>query len=120
METGLRLSLHDAGDAFDVVLYHQEIGCLIYVCITRLAIQFTVSQLSRFMHCPEVQHWKAVKRIFLYLSGTRLLGLFYPKGGSLPPDLHAFSYSDWAGSYDTRVCPPVVFASCLVAHAYLG
>ena len=31
------------------------------------------------------------------------LGLFYPKGGSLPPDLHAFSDSDWAGCYDTRV-----------------
>ncbi|MCO5557715.1 hypothetical protein L7F22_011286 [Adiantum nelumboides] len=25
------------------------------------------------------------------------------KGGSLPPDLHAFSYSDWAGCFDTRV-----------------
>ena len=49
------------------------------------------------------KHWQAGKRIFRYLSGTRLLGLFYPKGGSLPPDLHAFSDSDWAGCYDTRV-----------------
>jgi transposase InsO family protein len=103
METGLRLSLHDAGDAFDAVLYQQAVGCLIYLCITRPDIQFAVSQMSRFMHCPGVTHWKAVKRIFRYLSGTRLLGLFYPKGGSLPPDLHAFSDSDWAGCYDTRV-----------------
>ena len=103
METGLRLSLHDAGDAFDAVLYQQAVGCLIYLCITQLDIQFVVSQMSRFMHCPGVKHWQAVKRIFRYLSGTQSLGLFYPKGGSLPPDLHAFSDSDWAGCYDTHV-----------------
>ena len=55
------------------------------------------------MHSPGSQHWKAVKRIFRYLSGTIHLGLFYPKGGSLLPDLHAFLDSDWAGCYDTRV-----------------
>ena len=55
------------------------------------------------MHSPGSQHWKAVKRIFCYLSGSIHLGLFYPKGGSLPPDLHAFSNSNWAGCYDTRV-----------------
>ena len=103
METGLKLSLHDAGDHFDVTLYQQAVGCLIYVCITRLDIQFAVSQVSRFMHSPGSKHWQAVKRIFRYLHGTIHLGLFYPKGGSLPPDLHAFSDSDWAGCYDTRV-----------------
>eukprot|EP00250_Pteridium_aquilinum_P010876 c19689_g3_i1 orf=64-1296(+) len=103
METGLKLSLHDAGDHFDVTLYQTAVGCLIYVCITRPDIQYSVSQVSRFMHSPGSQHWKAVKRIFRYLSGTIHLGLFYPKGGSLPPDLHAFSDSDWAGCYDTRV-----------------
>ena len=103
LHLGLRLSLHDVGDAFDVVLYQQAVGCLIYLCITRPDIQFAVSQMSRFMHCPGVKHWQAVKRIFRYLSGTRSLGLFYPKGGSLPPDLHAFSDSDWVGCYDTRV-----------------
>ena len=35
METCLKLSLHDAGDYFDVTLYQQAIGCLIYLCITR-------------------------------------------------------------------------------------
>ena len=55
------------------------------------------------MHSPGSKHWKAVKQIFHCLSGTWHFGLFYPKGGSLPPDLHAFSDSDWAGCYDTRV-----------------
>src|SRR5262249_53759119 len=52
METGLKLSLHDAGDHVDVTLYQQAVGCLIYVCITRPDIQFSVSQVSRFMHSP--------------------------------------------------------------------
>ena len=103
METGLHLSLHDVGDAFDAILYQQAVGCLIYLCITQPDIHFAVSEMSRFMHCLGVNHWQAVKHIFRYLSGTRLLGLFYPKGGSLPPNLHAFSDSDWAGCYDTHV-----------------
>ena len=103
MELGLKLSSHDAGEHFDVTLYQTAVGCLIYVCITRPDIQFAVSQVSRFIHSLGSQHWKAVKHIFHYLSGSIHLGLFYPKGGSLPPDLHAFSDSDWAGCYDTRV-----------------
>ena len=103
METGLHLSIHDPGDYFDVILYQQAVGCLIYVCITRPDIQYAVSQVSRFMHSPGAKHWQVVKRIFCYLSGTRHLGLFYPKGGNMAPDLHAFTDSDWAGCYDTRV-----------------
>ena len=94
IETGSRLSLHDAGDPTHVTLYQTAVGCLIYVCNTRPDIQFAVSQVSRFMHSLGSKHWQAIKRIFCYLSGTLHLGLFYPKGGSLPPDLHAFSNSD--------------------------
>ena len=67
METGLKLSLHDVGDHFDVTLYQQLVGCLIYVCITRPDIQFVVSQVSRFMHSPGSKHWQEVKCIFCYL-----------------------------------------------------
>ena len=81
METGLKLSAHDAGDLFDVTLYQQVVGCLIYVCITRPNIQFAISQVSRFMHRLGSKHWQEVKRIFRYLQGTIHLGLFYPKGG---------------------------------------
>ena len=67
METFLKLSLHDVGDLFDVTLYQQAVGCLIYVCITRPDIQFAISQVSRFMHSPGSKHWQAVRRIFCYL-----------------------------------------------------
>ena len=102
METGLKLSLHDAGDYVDITLYQQAVGCLIYVCITRPDIQFAVSHVSRLIHSLRSKY-QAVKQIFCYLRGTIHPGLFYPKGGSLLPDLHAFSDSDWAGCYDTRV-----------------
>ncbi|MCO5573915.1 hypothetical protein L7F22_027691 [Adiantum nelumboides] len=46
METGLKLSLHDAGDPADVTLYQTVVGCFIYVCNTRPDIQFAVSQVS--------------------------------------------------------------------------
>ena len=70
METGLHLSVHDARDYFDAVLYQQAVGCLIYVCITRQDIQYDILQVSRFMHSPRIRHWQVVKRIFRYLSGT--------------------------------------------------
>ena len=55
METGLKLSSHDTREHFDVTLYQTAIGYLIYVCITRLDIQFAVSQVSKFMHIPGSQ-----------------------------------------------------------------
>ena len=83
MEIGLKLNLHDVGDLFDVTLYQQAAGCLIYVCITRLDIHFVVSQVSKFMHSPRSKHWQVVKQIFFYLHGTINLVVSYPKGGSL-------------------------------------
>ena len=91
METGLHLSVHDAGEYFDAVLYQQAFGCLIYVCIKRPDIQYAMSQVSRFMHSPGISHWQVVKRTFRYLSGTQHLKLFYPKGGIVAPDMHDFS-----------------------------
>ncbi|MCO5576129.1 hypothetical protein L7F22_029937 [Adiantum nelumboides] len=82
MDTGLTLrSLHDARDYFDVTLYQIAVDCcLIYVCITRLDMQFAVSQVSKFMLSLGSLHWKAAKQIFCYLSDTMHLGLLYPKG----------------------------------------
>ncbi|KAH7433693.1 hypothetical protein KP509_07G081600 [Ceratopteris richardii] len=59
--------------------------------------------MSRFMHCPCVKHWDAVKCIFRDLIDTRLVGLFYSKEGSLPLDLHAFFDLDLVDRYDICV-----------------
>ena len=57
IEIGLKLSLHDSKDYFDVSLYQQAVGCLIYVCITRPDIHYAGSQMSKFMHSPWSNHW---------------------------------------------------------------
>ena len=101
VETGFRFSVEDSSDVFDTSLYQQAVGCLIYACNTRPDIQYAVSQLSRFMHNPGTKHWQAVKRVFRYLKGTLSLAMFY--GASVQSCLHAFTDSDWAGCYDTRV-----------------
>ena len=79
METGLRLSLHDVGEASDVVLYQHAVGCLIYLCITQPDVQFVIFQMSRFMHFLGVKHWQEVKFIFRYLNGTQ--DCFMRRGG---------------------------------------
>lgn len=101
VESGVKLSLEDAGELFDATVYKQAVGSLLYLCNTRPDIQYGVSVLSRFMHCPGTKHWQAVKRIFRYLQGTIHLGLFYPRGDA--SCLQGYCDSDWAGDYDTRV-----------------
>ena len=56
MEIGVKSPTHDVGDAFDVVTYQQDVGCLIYSCMTQFDIQFAVSQLSRFIHSLRTKH----------------------------------------------------------------
>ncbi|MCO5580852.1 hypothetical protein L7F22_034725 [Adiantum nelumboides] len=119
METGLKLSLHDAGDPADVTLYQTAVGCLIYVCNTIPDVQFAVSQVSKFMHSPGSKHWQAVKRILHYLSGTLHLGLFYPRGDHCRQTYMLFS-TQIGLVVLTHECPQVVFVSCLAAHAYHG
>ena len=101
VDVGFRFSIEDANDVFDTSLYQQAVGCLIYACNTRPDIQYVVSQLSRFMHILDTEKWQAVKHVFQYLKDTLSLGLFY--GRDVQLFLHAFTYSDWAGCYDTRV-----------------
>ena len=70
------------------------------------------------MHSPGSQHWKAVKRIFCYLSGTIHLGLFYPRGDHCRQIYMRFQTLIGLVAM-TQECPQVVFVSCSVAHAYL-
>ena len=106
VETGLKLSMYDAGDSFDVHTYAAVVGCLIYLAgNTRPDIQYGVSQTNRFMHSPGTKHWQAVKRILRYLAGTPDYALFFPRGDSCGKNvmsLLGYSDSDWAGDFDTR------------------
>ena len=82
-------------------------------------IHFVVSQMSRFMHSPRTNNCQVVKHVFCYLSGTRHLGFFMPRGDHRCQIYMLF----WILSglvVTTLMCPQVVFASCLATHAYRG
>nr|GFB44999.1 hypothetical protein [Tanacetum cinerariifolium] len=95
------------GEDVDVHTYRSMIGILMYITSSRLDIMFAVCACARFQVTLKVSHLNAVKRIFRYLKGKPLLGLWYPKDS--PFDLVAYSDSDYAGAsldrkFTTRGC----------------
>lgn len=60
------------------VPYLSAIGALMYLANnTRPDISFAVNLLARYNSEPTYRHWKGIKHVFRYLSGTRDMGLFY-------------------------------------------
>jgi hypothetical protein len=55
---------------------------------------------ARFQATPKESHVLGVKRIFIYLKGTKEFGLWYPKGKDV--SLFAYTDADWAGCIDDR------------------
>ena len=83
------------------VPYREAVGSLMYAAIiSRIDITFSVGQVSRFVGKHKQEHWKAVKRIFRYLSGTRGYGIYYQSNTGL--DLTMYSDADFAGDKLTR------------------
>ena len=64
--------------------YSSAVGCLMYAMVlTRSDISHAVNVVSRYMANPGKEHWKIVKWILRYLSGTADYGLIYgAKGGT--------------------------------------
>nr|GFB95669.1 putative ribonuclease H-like domain-containing protein [Tanacetum cinerariifolium] len=67
------------GEDVDVHTYRSMISSLMYLTSSRPDIMFAVCACARFQVTPKVSHLNAVKRIFRYLKGKSLLGLWYPK-----------------------------------------
>ncbi|KAK9119522.1 hypothetical protein Scep_017615 [Stephania cephalantha] len=93
-----KLNKEDGAEKIDEGKYRSIIRCLMYLTATRPDIMFSVSLLSRFMHCASELHYKATKRILRYIKGTLLYGLKFENKKEL--FLHGFFDSDWAGSCD--------------------
>ena len=51
--------------------YRELLGCLSYAQCIRPDISFAVNKLARFAQNPGKMHWKALKRILVYLYTTR-------------------------------------------------
>ncbi|KAG8485549.1 hypothetical protein CXB51_018884 [Gossypium anomalum] len=78
--------------------YRSLVGCLLYLTATRPDLMHAVSLLARFMHCCNVVHFRAAKRVLRYIKGTLKLGLLFKKEKELK--LVDYSDSDWAGCID--------------------
>eukprot|EP00253_Pinus_taeda_P029763 PITA_29763 len=68
MVMGFKLGKEDSSKDFDPSLYKSIVGSLMYLTVTRPAIMFAVSLISRFMERPKEAHWQAAKRILRYVK----------------------------------------------------
>ncbi|XP_040968059.1 uncharacterized mitochondrial protein AtMg00810 [Gossypium hirsutum] len=80
-------------------LYRSTVGMLQYLCITRPDLSFCVNKLSQYMNSPSDTHWRGVKRVLRYLSGTMEHGLLLSDGSF---QLVGYSDADWASSVEDR------------------
>lgn len=81
--------------------YQQAVGSLIFAaCVSRPDIMFAVGNVSKFLVNPSLEHWKAVKRIMLYLKGTSNQGITYRFDGN--NQLVGYCDVDYANDKETR------------------
>ena len=106
-EPGLKLSLDMSPkidrerDGMKLIPYKEAVGALLYISTTtRPDISYAVGQVAKFNHNPGLTHWRAVKRIFPYLAGTRKHGIiFSPREDQ---GVIGFTDADHAGDLDDR------------------
>ncbi|XP_057730569.1 secreted RxLR effector protein 161-like [Arachis stenosperma] len=91
-------SFNDSG------LYRSVIGSLQYLTITRPEICYCVNKLAQFVQSPLDSHWRKVKRVLRYLSGTASYGLHIKRDTdqNTAMKIVAYSDSDWVGDPDDR------------------
>lgn len=89
--------------------YQEAVGSLLYLAQgTRPDIAFAVNDVSRFNSNYSLAHWKAVKRILRYLSGTINYKLCFSIQDA--NQMVAYSDADWASDIDKRrSCTGYVF-----------
>ncbi|XP_019258479.1 PREDICTED: uncharacterized protein LOC109236724 [Nicotiana attenuata] len=84
----------------DGTLYHNLVGALQYLTMTRSDIAFAVNTASQHLHPPTSTRLAAVKCILRYIAGTLDFGLLLKPVTTY--FLTVYSDSDWAGCPDTR------------------
>ncbi|KAI3715118.1 hypothetical protein L6452_22086 [Arctium lappa] len=88
----LGLQVKQQHDGIFISQTKSMIGSLMYLTASRPDIIFPVCVCARFQVRPKQSHFQVVKRIFRYLKGQPILGLWYPHDS--PFDLLAYSDSD--------------------------
>ncbi|KAG8492422.1 hypothetical protein CXB51_009695 [Gossypium anomalum] len=98
MAVGAKLSSQEGYEQVSEADYRSLVGFLLYLTATRPDIMYSVSVLSRFMHCCNKQHLQAAKRVLRYIKGTLSYGLKFSRNEDLK--LIGYTDSDWTGSKD--------------------
>ena len=91
-----KLSLHDGSSAIDATCYHQAIGALQYLNMTRLDLSFAINKLFQFMHKPNQTHLQHLKRLLCYLKSSINYGIHLQTPISL--DLVTYTNDDWGSN----------------------
>jgi hypothetical protein len=86
-ETLMKLNVHltttDCVPLEDPTRYHHIIGSLIYLCVTRLDISYSVHILSQFVSATTQIYYSHLLRVMRYLCGTSTRRLFFSCTSSL-------------------------------------
>ena len=91
----------DEIEAMRNVPYMSAVGSLLFLAlVSRPDIAYAASVLCRFNSCPGMAHWKAVKHVFRYLSGTIDYELEYGPDPSANDLITVMSDSDLGGNKD--------------------
>ena len=88
------------GDNIDhSICYRELVGSLLYISIgTRPDICYTVNYLSQFQNCCTKLHFNHLKRVALYLKGTRDMKLKFSKHEESPV-VECYVDADWVVQY---------------------
>jgi len=77
------------------------VGSLMYAqTCTQPYISFAVGMLGRYQSNPGLDHWKAAKKVLIYLQGMKDHMLTYKRFDHL--EVIGYTDSDFAGCEDTR------------------
>ena len=95
MALNLKLLSDASSKSFDVMMYHQMIGSLMYLMNTRPDF-FAVNTLSQFLTDPIHVPLVVAKHILRYLKGIVDYGLKYGVNQNI--NLERYVDSDWVGS----------------------
>ena len=89
MLTSPKLSVNSGTTLSDPTEYRKAVGSVQYLAFTRPDLSYAVNHLSQYMHTPTTDHWSAVKRVLIYLSGTLDNDILLQRGSTF--SLHAYS-----------------------------
>ncbi|KAG8492723.1 hypothetical protein CXB51_010438 [Gossypium anomalum] len=92
---GEKLSSTSEHDRVDERWYRSLVGCLLYLTATRPGILYAVGLLSRFMHCCNVAHFKAAKRVLRYVKGTLNFGVKFGRSNEYIAAATAVNQAIW-------------------------